>query len=252
LKSLFASPSGPPTIDAVFYPRFPQQRFSLGAVPLDGGAVSFGATGSAAWFNPRLEADRHVLMSTPTHLLETDSPKVLSEIAQAKYAPHNEFVLYQPWREPNGDSNLRMLGALTESMTPAIGSALSGGPVKHFFLITGGIFPGALTALRDSLNGHRLETLGLFWYYSGDDMTDDPRVVDDLIGLCQACKTERLSLLTAAVDSVVEDRLVKGFANAPLMKECSVFEKDDNARYPRFRTPTLDALLRGRNAPTGP
>ena len=86
----------------------------------------------------------------------------------------------------SGDCDLRMLGALTETMTPAIGSALSGGPVKHFFLITGGVFPGALTALKDSLNGHRLETLGLFWYYSGDDMTDDPRVVDDLVGLCQA------------------------------------------------------------------
>lgn len=229
----------------MFHPRFPE-NFSLGAVPLDNGAVCFGATGSAPWFNPRSENDRNVLMSTPSHLLETDSPTVLAGVRDAKYGPHHEFVLYQPWREPTGNSSLRMLGALTDKMTPEIGRALAGSPVRHFFLITGGVSPGALTALRDSLDGHRLETLGLFWYYSGDDMTDDPRVVDDLVALCQACQTERLSLLTAAVDSVVETRLVKGFAAAPHMKECSVFEKDDHARYPRFRTPMLDAMLRER------
>lgn len=244
LKSLFSAPR-PPAIDAVFHPRFPDS-FSLGAVPMDNGAVSFGATGSAPWFNPRSESDRNVLMSTPGHVLETDCPKVLADISSAKYAPHNSFVLYQPWREPTNSSSLRMLGALTQSMAPAIGKALVGGPVRHLFLVTGGIVPGALTALRDALQGHRLETIGLFWYYSGDDMTDDPRVVDDLVELCQASKTERLSLLTAAVDAVVENRLVKGFENAPLMRECSVFEKDDHARYPRFRTPMLDALLRER------
>jgi hypothetical protein len=246
LKSFFAAPPKPVTIDAVFHPRF-QEPFHLGAVPQEGGAVSFGATGSAPWFNPRSEHDRRILMSTPTHLLETDDPQVLSKIGDAQFAPHHEFVLYQPWREPAGEGHVRMLGALTEAMAPAIGAALAGSPVKHFFLITGGVFPGALTALKNSLQGHRLETLGLFWYYSGDDMTDDPRVVDDLVSLCQASKTERLSLLTAAVDSVAEDRLVKGLAQAPLLKECSVWEKDDHARYPRFRTPTLDALLRARN-----
>lgn len=244
LKTFFA-PARPPVIDVVFHGRF-ADRFQLGSMAQDNGAVAFGATGSAPWFNPRSESDRAVLMRTPTHLLETDDPRVLAEIGGAKYAPHHEFVLYQPWREPGAGGNLRPLGALTQSMTPAIGAALAGGPVKHLFLITGGIFPGALTALRESLQGHRLETLGLFWYFSGDDITDEPRVVDEIVSLCQACQTERLSLLTAAVDSVVEGRLVKGLANAPAMKECVVFEKDDDARYPRFRTPSLDALLRSR------
>lgn len=244
LKSFFTSTPRPATIDAAFHPRF-AERFHLGAVPMDG-AIGFGARGSAPWFNPNSENDRRLLMSTPAALLETDSPQVLKDIAKPKYAPHNQFVLYQPWREPSSPGNVRLLGALTESMAPEIGAALVGGPVKHFFLITGGVFPGALTALKNALQGHRLETLGLFWYYSGDDMTDDPRVVEDLVGLCQACKTERLSLLTAAVDSVVERRLADGLLNAPYMREVSVFEKDDHARYPRFRTPMLEAMLRER------
>jgi hypothetical protein len=245
LKSIFAGQAKPPHIDATFHGRF-RDSFKLDLIPQDSGAIAYGATGSGPWFNPRSESDRNVLMTTPTHLLETDSPEVLAEIGHGRYAPHHEFVLYQPWLEPHGNSQVRLLSALTEAMAPSIGEALAGSPVKHFFLITGGVVPGALNALKDSLQGHRLETLGLFWYYSGDDMTDDPRVVDDLVALCQACRTERLSLLTAAVDSVVEDRMVKGFAHAPHLKECSVFEKDDHARYPRFRTPALDAMLRGR------
>lgn len=245
LKSLFAPPAKPTSIDVAFHARF-EKSFRLGPVPLEGGAITFGATGSASWLNPRSENDRKVLMGSPTHVLETDSPHILADISSDRYAPHHQFVLYQPWREPQGRSELRLLGALTEAMTPAIGTALQGSPVEHFFLITGGVSPGALTALKNSLDGHRLETFGLFWYYSGDDMTDDPGVVDELTALCRDCQVEKLSLLTAAVDSVVETRLVKGLSDSPWLRECSVFEKDDHARYPRFRTPTLDALLQER------
>jgi hypothetical protein len=244
LKTFFA-PTQPPAIDAVFHARFPE-RFQINQFQHESGGLVYGAVGSAPWFNARSESDRNLLMRTPTHLLETDDPQVLANIGSARYAPHHEFILYQPWREPVAGGNVRLLGTLTREMSPAIGAALAGSPVKHFFLITGGIGSGALTALRDSLQGHRLLTLGLFWYYSGDDMTDDPRVVEEIVSLCQASQTERLSLLTAAVDSAVEDRLVKGFTEVPSLRECSVFEKDDHARYPRFRTPGLDALLRNR------
>ena len=244
LKSIFHRPDPGPTVDGVFHARFPE-AFHLGAVPLDG-AIGYGATGSARWLDPKSESDLKVLMCQPSSLLETDDPKVLANIDEARYRPHSDVVVYQPWREPAEGSNLRLLGALTEEMTKDIGDALAGSPVKHFYLVTGGVFPGALRAMREAMQGHRLKTLGLFWYYSGDDMTDDPSVVDELVDLCQACQVERLSLLTAAVDSVVEKRLVDGLEKMSQLRECSVFEKDDNTRYPRFRTPMLDAELKKR------
>jgi hypothetical protein len=249
LRSIFARPQRP-GVDALFLPRY-EERFRLGAIPLEGSrnALAFGATGSAPWFNPRSEADLKVLMSQPRSLLETDDPRVLQQIAAGQHQPHANFLIYQPWREP-AQGNIRMLGALTEAMTPSIGQAVRGSSVKHIFLVSGGISPRALTALKEALQGHRLETIGVFWYYSGDDMTDDPSVLDELVALCQGSQTERLSLLTAAVDSVAEKRLVDGILNAPCMRECSVFEKDDQARYPRFRTPMLDAMLQKRAAAT--
>lgn len=205
----------------------------------------YGALGSAPWFNPRSEADRRVLMEDHPAVLETDDPAVLTALGQEPCAPHSHALLYQPWREPD-ERGVRLLGALTGEMARATGEALKGSPVEHLYLVTGGILPGALTELRNALGGHRLKTLGVFWYFSGDDMTDDPRVVDDIVALCQSSGTERLSILTAAVDAVVEQRLTRGLEEAPLLTECSVFEKDDQARYNRFRTPTLDALLRKR------
>lgn len=246
LKSLFSSPpkEQEPVVDAVFQGRF-SERFRLGPIPLEGGAMVYGALGSAPWFNPGSKSDRKVLMGDHQAVLETDDPAVLAALRGAKYAPHHGTVLYQPWREPD-PRGVRLLGAMTPEMATVAGEALRGGPVEHLYLVTGGILSGALLELRNALRGHRLKTLGVFWYFSGDDMTDDPRVVDDIVALAQSSGTERLSILTAAVDSVVEQRLARGLEESPLVRECSVFEKDDQARYARFRTPDLDKLMAER------
>ncbi len=244
IKSILRRPSEP-TLDFVFHPQF-QEPFHLGAMPIEGGSIAFGATGSASWFSPTSASDRQVLMREPHTLLETDSYQILETISDKRYAPHHRTVVYQPWRAASQNGKVRWLGAMTAEMGTAIGKAVSLSPIQHLYLVTGGIAVGALDALKQALDEHPLETLGLFWYFSGDDMTDEPAVMDEVAALCAASSTKRLSILSAAVDSVSENRLVQGLAAAPLLKECSVFEKDDHAQYPRFRTPMLDSFLQNR------
>lgn len=244
LKSILRRPSEP-TLDFVFHPQF-QEPFHLGSMPVESGAIAFGATGSASWFSPASASDRQVLMREPNALLETDSFQVLETISDKRYAPYHRTVIYQPWRAASQNGKVRWLGAMTPEMGTAIGKAICLSPVQHLYLVTGGIAVGALSALTQALDEHPLQTVGLFWYFSGDDMTDEPAVMDEVAALCAASSTKRLSILSAAVDSVSENRLIQGLAAAPLLKECSVFEKDDHAQYPRFRTPMLDSFLQSR------
>jgi len=239
-------PSPPNLVDFKFFPRFPE-RLHMGPVAYQGGTYSAG-DGSAAWFDPRSQDDLRILLRQPRALLETDDPQVLARIGEAQYHPHHHFVLYQPWREPLEDGRKRLLGAMVPSMAGPVGECLRQSPVRHLFLITGGIFKGALGALKEGLGGHRLETLGLVWHFTGDDITDVPTMADEIADLCAACGNQKLSLITGAWSKSVEKQLVGRFADLPELKVCSAFEKDDRARYPRFKTPGLDGLLSRRGA----
>ncbi len=247
LKTIFGR-SENTALDFVFHP-WSSEPFRLSALPTDSGAVAFGATGSGPWFSPTSESHRQVLMCDPKAVLETDSPHVLETISQTDHAPHHHCVIFQPWHDSSRNGKVRWLGAMSPEMGAAIGKAVAGSSIQHLYLATGGVGTGALNALAGTLDGHQLETLGVFWHFSGDDMTDDPKIMDELSGLCATCGAKRMSILTAAVDTTSEDRLVAALAGAPHLSECSVFEKDDHARYSRFRTPTLDAFLAQRTKP---
>jgi hypothetical protein len=228
-------------VDAVFYPRY-QHRLRIGPVEMKDGTYS-GADGSKAWFNPRSQSDCKILMGQPTDVLETDDPIVLASIGEDRYRPHNQFVIYQPWREPVNNSTTRLVGAMMPEMAKPMGESLANSPVKHFFMITGGVFRGALGAFKEGLNGHRLETLGIVWHFTGDDITDVPTIVEEIADLCQACGVEKLSLLTSAFEPRVEKRMVTSFAKVISLRECSVFRKDSSCIYPVIKTPKVNELL---------
>ncbi len=236
-------PQPPPAqVDFRFCPRF-SHRFSVVPAEWNGGTYSAG-DGSAAWFNPRSQADLSILLSRPQALMETDDPQVLARIGDPQYAPHHQFVLYQPWREPLQGTSKRLLGASMPDMLGPAGQSLKGSPVRHLFLITGGIFRGALAALSQGLAGHSLETLGLVWHFTGDDITDVPTMADEIADCCAACNVQRLSLLTAAMNRQVEQQLANRLAQLPQLLQCQIFEKDRSSSYPRFPTPILEAALR--------
>lgn len=244
LKSLVGR-SGRRNIQSTFYP-FDRRAFQIGPIPLGDNAFGFGAVGSSAWFNPRSPYDSELLLSEPSQLMETDSLEVLSKAGEPEYRGQSEFVLYQPWREPN-NNGARMLGAMNSSMANQIGRAVKGSPIRNFFLISGGFSRGSVSALDKALGGHQLETLGLFWFFSGDDITDDPFIIEEITALCRNSKVQKLSLLTAVMNSKSESLLIEGLAAAPSVKQCAVFEKDDKANYRPFELLALDEFLKNRN-----
>lgn len=241
-----AGPSSPPPlIDFKFLPRY-SHRLCIRPVDWQGGTYS-GADGSAAWFDPHSQNDLKLLLGRPDALLETDDPQILANLGEARYHPHHQFVLYQPWREPVENTTKRLVGAMVPSMAGPVGESVSRSPIRNLFLITGGIFKGALGALKEGLGGHQLETLGLVWHFTGDDITDVPTMADEIADLCAACQVQKLSLVTGAWSQAVERQLTRRCAELPALRQCSAFEKDDRASYPRFKTPDLDALLARRS-----
>ncbi|MBT9582133.1 hypothetical protein IV102_02220 [bacterium] len=241
-----AGPSSPALVNYVFLPRF-QHRLRIGPVEMGPNTYS-GADGSVAWFNPHSEADVKLLMGQPEAVLETDDPGVLAKIGDNQYHPHSQFVLYQPWREPVENRTVRLIGAMVASMSGPAGESLAKSHVKHFFFVTGGVFRGSLGAFKEGLAGHQLETLGIVWHFTGDDITDVPTMVEEIADLARACSVQKLSLVTAAFNRGVERQMVQHFATVPSLRQCSVWREDRGATYPRFNTPKLDAWLAKRSS----
>jgi len=236
-----AAAAAPAQIEYVFHPRY-QHRLHI--VPVKEGSSTYsGADGSVAWFNPASQADLRLLMGTPPGVLETDDPAVLAKIGDYPYS----CVFYQPWREPVAGRTVRLVGATVADMLRPAGQSLAGSPIQHLFLVTGGIFRGALAALKEGLAGHQLETLGLIWHFTGDDITDVPTMVEEITALAAACGVRKLSLVTSAFNQEVERQMVRHFVHVPSLQQCSVWEKDKASRYPRYQTPELDALLASRS-----
>lgn len=216
-----------PPADYQFHPHSPR-RLQMG--PIDkGDVVVFGAVGSAQWFNPASPADRRLTTYDPLPpLVETDS---LSRLQELKH----EFIIYQHWW-PETEEGYRPVGAMRADHAGPLAAALKGGPTRRLMLITGGFVPGAIRALGEQLEGHDLEYLGLFFYYSGDDITDDAGYPDEIADACRRLHVRRLVLLTSAFNEGVEAKLAEGLKG---LEVCRVFEKDEAARYPQYKTPRL-------------
>lgn len=229
----------PALVDYRFEPRFAHR---LHIVPVKQGANTYsGADGSVAWFNPRSGSDVKLLMGAATGVLETDDPAVLGRLE-----PSDECVFYQPWREPVEGGTVRLVGATVADMLVPAGQRLAGSGVRHLFLVTGGVFRGALGAFHQALAGHPLETFGIVWHFTGDDISDVPTMVEEIAGLAAACAVRKLSLVTTAFTSRIEKQMVECFGRVPSLRECSVWEKDKASKYPRYPSPLLDALLAAR------
>ena len=182
-----------------------------------------------------------MLMGAATGVLETDDPAVLGRLE-----PSDECVFYQPWREPVEGGTVRLVGATVADMLVPAGQRLAGSGVRHLFLVTGGVFRGALGAFHQALAGHPLETFGIVWHFTGDDISDVPTMVEEIAGLAAACAVRKLSLVTTAFTSRIEKQMVECFGRVPSLRECSVWEKDKASKYPRYPSPLLDALLAAR------
>jgi len=154
-------------------------------------------------------------------------------------------VIYQHFNPPTA-AGLRPVGSMRVDAAEPVAAALRGGPTRSLILVTGGFMRGAITAFGQALEGHELDLLGLFWYYSGDDITDDPKYAEEIADACRRLRVKKLTILTGALNESTETRLASGLAPLADLRVCRLFEKDEGARYRPFPTPKIEAALAGR------
>lgn len=177
--------------------------------------------------------------------LEVDTPEGFARTQQPPFAAGADFVVYQNWGPTTRGSDGR-LGRpfmwLAEERARDLGAALRDGPTTKLWLVVTMFGPGALRAFADAVGPGQLEMLGLLWYFSGDDFTDEAENAADVAYLARTLGLSRLAILTAAWDAGCEARLAKALEGQDTLEVLRVFEKDDGATWPRVATPLLDEL----------
>ncbi len=223
-----------PQVEYRFLPQYPRQPRRM-VTQQEGRVISVGAVGSSQWFHPRSPSDLALtLYPELPALAETDSLELLPTL---KSAP---FIIYQHWWE-SGPSGARPVGALKADQVEPIAVALRGGQTRNLMLVTAGFVEKAIQRLGLELQGHDLDYLGLFWCFSGDDISDVPSAAAEIVETCKLLKVKRLAIVTAAFNGAIEKKLADGLGK---LEACGVFRQDDGARYPRFPSPLLDRLCR--------
>lgn len=148
---------------------------------LDEGSTSFGVprafalTVSNSWFDGRRSCDRALVPhETLPPAMEIDSVAILRHVAAL--APRSrwwDLLVYQHWRPMEADGS-RLYQALMPDQAREVAAILGPLPVRRLLVVGTGFYEGSIRAFAETLaQGRRtLETLGLFWYFSGDDITD--------------------------------------------------------------------------------
>src|SRR5690606_18110343 len=110
---------------------------------------------------------------------------------------------YQHWGEPDADG-ARAYRALTADDAARVAEILRGGPVRRLILLATGFAEGSIRALAEGFGTHRLELLGFFFAFGGDDLTDKPELGREMALAVDKLGARRLSLLTPAFDEGCE------------------------------------------------
>jgi len=194
----------------------------------------------------------------PLKPLETDTPKFLKLIAATQFHPINRAIAYQNWGADVQDASGQMSRPykwFDRAAADQLSDALAGSMVRQLFLIFTMFEPGALlyfaNKLRDKRNAARptsgqgpkpkvgaplLDMLGLWWAFSGDDMTDEASIPGEVAKAASILGLERLSLLTREFNGAIESALAEGFKSAPRLKTIRVFRRDDENSWPEIST----------------
>jgi len=224
----------------LFVPSFPLEQRTVSAQ--HGNTLVFGVRGSDSRL-PTWGSLANLTLAAHPRVLEVDSMATLRESREVTYAPYHHFVIYQHWGEPDAQGT-RAYQAVTKATGAQIAEALKGGPTRSLLILASGFQAGSLRALADGLAGQDLETLGVFWMFGGDDLTDDPSVADELAYACHKLQVGKLSVVTQEFDADCRQRLLEGLRRCSSLRECKVFQRLEKAPYPVFAWPEMDAMLR--------
>lgn len=164
-----------------------------------------------------------------------------------KYSPGNEFIIYQQWGPTRADGGRSYLW-LDIPTAERLAEGISKGFTKNLILVCTMFEPGSIQRFADVLVGSNssaspsLDLLGLFWYFSGDDITDEPENVDDIAYAVNKLNIKRLSILTRVFNDECHGRLAENLKENKSLQYFSVFENDDSEQWPPFPTPEIDAI----------
>jgi len=211
--------------------RRPNYLFSPG-LPLSGRPVPAGLEGSHPWLTTWKEEARLTLEERPC-LLEVDSTERLRASGDAAYAPYHKFVAYQHLG-PVDALGIRGYEPLRLEDVPELAAALQESAAESLVLLSAGYQPGTLRALADRLDGLKFRTLGFCWSFSGENLTDDSSLAEEVVYAARTLKCQRLCVLTSALDNACRKILADGLRGCPELELYRVFARDEEGRYPAF------------------
>lgn len=200
--------------------------------PLPGRPVPAGLEGSQPWLTIWKNEDQLTLDDRPC-LLEVDSLERLRASGDAAYAPYHKFVAYQHLSAVDA-MGIRGYEPLRVEDVPELAAAIQESAAESLILLAAGFQAGALTALADRLEGLKFRTLGCCWCFSGENLTDDSTVAEEIVYAARTLKCQRLSVLTSALDNACRRILADGLRGCPELEVYRVFARDEEGRYPAF------------------
>ncbi len=199
--------------------------------PLPGRPVPAGLEGSSPWLTPWKGEAALTLEERPC-VLEVDSLERLRASGDAAYAPYHKFVAYQHLGPM--EQGTRGYEPLRGENVPELAAALQESAAESLLLLAAGFQPGTIRALADRLDGLTFRTLGFLWCFSGENLTDDASVAEEIAYAARTLHCRRLSILTSSLDGACRKLLADGFSNCPELELYRVFARDEERTYPAF------------------
>ena len=207
------------------------------------------------WFNPESPADWKVTANQePKPFAEVDSPANLLKAQGAEFTPYNRFVIYQQWG-PVPDDGSRAYFWLSRQAAQELAEIVASGPAQELILVCTTFEPGAIRAFADALaarrkpeNGVVLDTLGLFWYFSGDTAEDSPEILDEAAYAADKLGLNRLSILSGGFPPDAQQRLAAGLKGNTTLKWFGAFSRDEAMTWPDYPMPQIQALISANRA----
>lgn len=202
------------------------------------------------WFNPNSPYDQKVTTYLePQNPVEVDTPNALRFVQSEEFYPRNQFVVYQQWGEEIPDVG-RPLYWFDLKAATTVAEIIKGGPTRKLILICTTFQPGSIRRFAEEMvqdqsknNGNQLEFLGFFWYFSGDDITDDSDYAAEIAFATNCLSLKRLSILTGAFNNECEDRLFEGLQQNTSLQHFGVFYKSEEYTWQQIPTPKIDELV---------
>jgi hypothetical protein len=201
------------------------------------------------WFDPRSVHDWGILLRevrAGDFVIEVDSFEALRAVESEEFRSRRRgTLLYQQWGRILPTGGRHYLG-LDEASAQKVAETIAKGPTREILLLCSMFAQGGMRRFAETLarsSPGQLEFAGFLWYFTGDDLTDDPERATELAEAARLLGLKRVSILTAKFDDACEVRLVEGLRGNKALERFAVFEKDDAKTWPRIPTPKIDALF---------